>query len=333
MDMSAVGSGPVDSMDMGSAELVTWIAGEESLGNGIKPAVAVGSSAAFAGDWKIEVDQGDSTTLPQTLWYRSGIGSSLAAPAYYQQGYCPALASWSFDNLRNVLEVHQAQDGATGPLWFMWGTLTGVAGNQMSWSASQLYDNGIHPSVAALDSAAVEVHQAGLGSGPLWYRTGQQPAGSGAGTAAFTWFSSAGYDNGVNPAVTMTRTLDGIQVVEVHQAQDGLGPLWYRTGTVATNLTRINWNDSFLYDSGVNPSVTAFGSVVLEVHQAADGTGPLWYRTGVLQGTGILWNPAQQYAIGAFPKLAQNAGSGIEIHLASAKVPAALSQRRFVFNH
>jgi hypothetical protein len=307
-----------------SAQTVNWNAQGAQTDYGSKPSMAVGYSVGFSQNWQVQVHQGN----PGTLWYRSGIGGDIGNATFYQNGYRPSVARYEFDDNTNLFEVHQAQDGV-GPLWYLWGTLSGVDGREVTWTAAQQYDVGLHPAVATIGGNIVEVHQAGAGVGPLWYRTAVKPAWTGAPGQVFHWFDSHAYDTGVNPSVAITTSNNGDVIVEVHQAQDGVGPLWYRTGILSPNGDYIAWNDSHQYDYGINPSVTVSGSSVVEVHQANATAGPLWYRTGRIQGSGIAWNDSHQYDNGAAPSVATDGSFGYEIHQASESGPTALWWKGF----
>ena len=178
--------------------------------------------------------------------------------------------------LATVSAGAQGQDGV-GPLWYLWGTLSGVDGTQVTWEVAQQYDNGLHPAVATLLGNIVEVHQGQNGVGQLWYRTAVKPAATGAPGQDFRWYGSHPYDTGVNPSVAMTTSDSGDVIVEVHQGQDGVGPLWYRTGRIQG--VGIIWNASFQYDNGAAPSVATEHSFGYDIHQAsATGPTPLWWK-------------------------------------------------------
>jgi hypothetical protein len=124
---------------------------------------------------------------------------------------------------------------------------------------------------------------------------------------------------GFNPSITAS----GSTVVQVHQALNGSGPLWYRVGTVnraqtAPYVVSLTWsNSSQPYDVGANPCVTFLDSThVLEVHQgAAGGATMLWYRIGFLEGTYILWENSVPYGYGSTPSVSSIFGGGIlEVH-------------------
>jgi len=148
-------------------------------------------------------------------------------------------------------------------------------GAEVPWGNSVQYDNGLNPKAATDGSTVVEVHNAGYGVGPLWYRVGQANFSF----KSIQWGNSVRYDYGMNPSVAIS----GSTVVEVHNAFAGVGPLWMRIGQVDTASNTIKWgnnNNAFQYDKGMNPSVAISGSNVVEVHNAFAGVGPLWYRIG-----------------------------------------------------
>jgi hypothetical protein len=61
----------------------------------------------------------------------------------------------------------------------------------------------------------------------------------GAQAQSFNGFGpSVQYDQGLNPSATVS----GVTVVEVHNGTGGVGPLWYRVGTV--NASTVAWSDS-----------------------------------------------------------------------------------------
>lgn len=100
---------------------------------------------------------------------------------------------------------------------------------------------------------------------------------------ASTFTSPSQYDVGFNPTLASDQVG---HLVEVHQASNGSGDLWYRTGFQNAN-GNVTWNNSVWYDhDGLNPTVAvATNGFVVEVHQ---GTGNnLWYHYGYLTSTGI----------------------------------------------
>jgi hypothetical protein len=76
-------------------------------------------------------------------------------------------------------------------------------------------------------------------------------------------------DDGFAPSVAAS----GTTVVQVHQATNAEGPLWYRTGQLGRN-GRIHWNgsSSVKYEDGFAPSVGTSGAAVVEIHQGDPGT-------------------------------------------------------------
>src|SRR5277367_582534 len=80
------------------------------------------------------------------------------------------------------------------------------------------YDNGFNPRVALAGKTVVEVHNAGVGVGALWYHVGQLKKPF----SGINWGGGHQYEaSGENPAVAVS----GKTVVEVHNSVDGVGPL------------------------------------------------------------------------------------------------------------
>jgi hypothetical protein len=215
-----------------------------------------------------------------------------------------------------VVEVHNGWYGV-GPLWYRVGQVN-TSNNTIQWGNSIRYDNGLNPSVAISGWTVVEVHNAIAGVGPLWMRIGQVDTASN----TIKWGNNNNafrYDNGMNPSVAIY----GSNVVEVHNAIAGVGPLWMRIGQVDTASNTIKWgnnNNAFRYDNGMNPSVAIYGSNVVEVHNGTAGVGPLWYRVGQfnISNNTIQWgnnNNAFQYDNGLNPTVAFWHGlAPVEVH-------------------
>ena len=109
----------------------------------------------------------------------------------------------------------------------------------------------------------------------------------------------------------------GTTVIEVHNAQTGVGPLWYSTGTLNAGTFSVNWGTSKQYDIGFNPSVAASGTGVIEVHNGGSGAAvPLWYRFGTRKGLKITWqNNSWKYAASGYnPAVAYNGEALLEVH-------------------
>jgi hypothetical protein len=184
----------------------------------------------------------------------------------------------------------------------------------INWAiSSQQFDNGSWPVIAADGKTVVEVHQGGNSSGPLWYSVGSWPIVTSGQINNYNidFPYAQQYDTGVAPAVA----IDGNTVVEVHQGGEGVGPLWYRVGTVTGS--QINWSDSYQYDTGVTPAVAADGNIVVEVHGRGDAARSLWYRVGTLNGPQINWSESYQYDVGGFPAVATIGNTVIEVHQGS----------------
>lgn len=217
--------------------------------------------------------------------------------ATYDNGIKPSVAL----SASTVVEVHQAGAGV-GPLWYRVGK---IEETKVHWSDSHNHGVGLHPSVAMVGSIVVEVHQSALGVGPLKCRVGRVRG------TAIDWGSPTQYDTGTNPSVASFISPNGVGVIEVHQAKEGVGPLWYRRGAIRNNV--IHWSASFQYDNGTKPAVAAHSGFFLEVHQGQQEVGRLWYRVGRLTKAGrVQWAQSMQYENGLAPRVAlESLPSGI----------------------
>jgi hypothetical protein len=294
------------------AQTVTFPSNAHMYDTGSKPAIALATNFDPDRDnpWEVQVHEGGNGDL----WYSSGdggatggvTGSGLGGSHWYTNGYRPTLTAYDYDSDATVLEVHQANNGA-GPLWHMFGNVTNyVHDNAVQWGTAVQYDYGMHPAVASVwgTGVTVEVHQAGPGVGALWSHV-LSPTWSTNGFAVGWAPSAVNYTRGENPSVAVTSG-GYVDIVEVHQATDGFGPLWYMTGKFSADRGAIVWNGAHSYDQGENPTVVIRGNSVLEVHQGNAGSGTLWYHTGLVQADGtIAWSPnAYHYDNGYVPTLA-----------------------------
>lgn len=172
-------------------------------------------------------------------------------------------------------------------------------------SAGLQYASGLNPEVTNDESGppVIEVHQSGVGTGPLWYRLGV------CGPSATGWTTgSYQFDTGTAPSVAIA---DGLTAIEVHQASDSPGPLWYSVGVGAfAGTSPLSWGASQQYASGLHPSVAVTGGAVVEVHQAVAGVGSLWYRVGRVNSNtkSVTWGPSRQYDVGTSPSIALSGG-------------------------
>lgn len=179
----------------------------------------------------------------------------------------------------------------------------------VSWSPSAQYDNGFNPKVAYSGNLVVDVHNGTGGVGQLWYRVGQLNSPF----TSIAWSNSHQYQaSGFNPSVA----LSGATVVEVHNKEDGAGPLYYRVGTVNSGKDTIKWGAAHKYDTGFNPSVALSGTTAIEVHNGGSGVGPEWYRIGTVDVTTktIAWSNSSQYDTGLNPSVAVSSSWVLEVH-------------------
>jgi hypothetical protein len=244
---------------------------------------------------------------------------------YDQGGTNPKVAGGQWG-----LEVHQGVSApGTLPLYYPLWARAGDYSDNGPFQDSYLYDYGTHPTVTeafvpayelppgllrGYDPIFVEMHQATVNVSELMYRI-TDPNG----TRLDPHPAIDMREMGFNPSIAA----NGSTVVQVHQALNGSGPLWYRVGTVNRAQTApypvsLTWSNSSLqYDWGANPFVTFLDSThVLEVHQGvAGGATLLWYRIGFLEGTYILWQDSVAYGYGSTPSVSSVGGEVIlEVH-------------------
>jgi hypothetical protein len=178
-----------------------------------------------------------------------------------------------------------------------------------SYTNSFDYDNGFNPRVALAGKNVVEVHNAGVGVGPLWYHVGQLSKPF----SGIKWGGSHQYESaGENPAVALA----GKTVVEVHNSVDGVGSLEYVVGTVNPSNDTITWGTTFPFDNGYNPTIAIVGTKVIEVHNAKTEVGPLWYSTGTVNVATqtIAWGTSTQYDNGFNPSVTASGTEVFEVH-------------------
>src|ERR1700723_2587638 len=128
-----------------------------------------------------------------------------------------------------------------------------------------------------------------------------------------SWGPSVQLDDGFAPRIAAS----GTTVVQVHQATNGSGPLWYRTAQLGPNGT-IQWfgTGSVEYDSGSAPSVAASGTTAVEVHQGDSGS--LWYHSGQIQLDGtVRWRASLQMDDGFAPSVAASGTTVVQVHQAT----------------
>jgi hypothetical protein len=248
-----------------------------------------------------------SIALALSTLFLVSIGSAQNwGPSYqYDYGYNPKIANY----VQTVVEVHNAGNGF-GPLWYHVGYID-PSSPTITWGPnSYLYDYGWNPSVAYAGSSVVEVHNAGNGVGPMWYRVGHIT-----GQYTISWGPGHQYDNGYNPRVT----IEGSTVVEVHNGGNGVGPMWYHVGHITGST--ISWGPSYQYDYGWNPSVAPCNINLVEVHNGGDNVGPMWsHDGGFFNGYyTINWGGAYSYDYGWNPSVA-GWNSAVEVHNGQAGV-------------
>jgi hypothetical protein len=276
-------------------------------------------SVAVSGSTIVEVHDAGNTAGP--MWYRvgkmlAGFNVQWGPSNYYDTGFHPTVAISG----STVVEVHNAGNSA-GPMWYRVGR---IIGQTIQWGDSHEYDNGFNPSIAmaSCDTSSVpscgllvvEAHNAGSSAGPMWYRVGRVNA------QTIQWGDSYNYDNGFNPSVGMQPCVVadsscGMTIVEVHNAENTPGPMWYRVGRW-TKGSSITWYNTMQYDQGWNPRVAVSGEYALEVHNAGNTQGSLWYHLGYLGTGNVDMGLSYRYDTGSNPSVAidREYGTAVEVH-------------------
>jgi hypothetical protein len=193
------------------------------------------------------------------------------AAAEYDHGYNPTVAldtiygvSWPNNNTQvPIVEVHQATVNSS-ELWFHVGVLK--IGSTPSISLAGSHDTGFSgyaPSVSVADGLAILVYQGSGGS--LWYSLGVVNNT----TEDIAWGTPVNYATGYNPSVSLLGEqiccwfYGNWDVVEVHQQDNGTGPLTYRMGYMDAGSdfsypTAVKWgpdSDTEFEASGCYPTV------------------------------------------------------------------------------
>jgi hypothetical protein len=114
-----------------------------------------------------------------------------------------------------------------------------------------------------------------------------------------SWEPSVIYDSGFSPAVAVS----GSTIVEVHNAENIPGPMWYRVGKMLAGFN-VQWGPSYYFDNGFHPTVAISGSTVVEVNNAGKFAGPMLYRVGRIIGETIQWGDSHEYGNGFNPSIA-----------------------------
>jgi hypothetical protein len=318
---------------LASAQSVTWQQPSIHYDTGALPSVTV-----YADDnpsvAQLEVHQGGAPDL----WYHDGGYEHMNGSNRYDGGFFPTVASTGGGS---VYEVHQSGSGVS-PLYMHTGFDYDPNGPHVTWfSAFSLGQSGFHPVLATNGGsgllAVVEVHQVNAGTGPLWINVGQ-PAMN---TSSTVPFLGTTFNNGTNPTVAITYIGPYAKyfIIEVHQAADGIGPLWEDSGILTIDTSgswRIVWNQTSQFTNGVNPSIAICSNDYIDdihfartkpatVVQVNEGSyGDLWSHTGKMNADGSFsWiaGSDQHYDNGHNPKIScTQFGSpvGMEVHAANA---------------
>jgi hypothetical protein len=191
-----------------------------------------------------------------------------------------------------VAEVHQ-DTGGVGPLSYRAGPLV-----VFPVEAPRVYESsGFEPKLASDNGIVVEVHSALSGAvGPLWYRVGHWSG------FVLTWDNSYKFeDTGCAPSVGIGSS----RVIEVHVGADGLGPLWWRTGTIgASGPITFGSSNEFMPGSSPAVAVSPDGSTAALIF-----VNNLVHLSFALANwspaSGFYWGPGElDLGVGLFPAIA-----------------------------
>lgn len=281
---------------------VNWCCGGSPMNGEIGHATSVALANANKYDTAIEVHQGGQDGGAQ-LWYSLGSGKlggtlseqipytlNWATSQKYGTGFNPTVAVDNSNYLSSptsaaVVEVHQASSDRSD-LWYTFGLLLGINGASpvLDWFPAVKIPSvsGYAPSVSLASGLAVVVFQGA--SGELFYSIGVNDTFGG-----FTWSAPVYYTQGYNPSIAVygCATCKSWTVLEAHQANNGTGALWYRTGLINKQGTHsIVWTpdgDTMYEQSGCYPSVAQNGVYVWETHEYKCGeASPVFSSFGQL---------------------------------------------------
>ncbi len=319
----AIAGGASNATAGGSA--ITWDGNSATYDNGTLPSVAV---TALHPTNQMEVHQG---AYPALWAHPASTYAQLGGSSQYASGWAPTVAN---DSNATFLEIHQGDNGNAPQLWY--GIGTGTA----SFNANPVGTVGFHPVIAAIwnfcsswDSScfrdgrlgtavAAEVHMtANSGAVPLMIDIGK-PTFSFDNLGNPSWKSAnwtqAQYVTGAYPTVSLFPiSQTKFFVMEAHQAQDGLGPLWSDFGilTLTDTSWTINWiSAAEIFDEGQHPSIAICRAnetnqlVVVEVNEGPSNT--LLSYTGFITVSppSFSWTPGSglNYTSGFRPRISCN---------------------------
>lgn len=245
----------------------------QSGDSGVTPAVALNDNELV-----VEVHDSGSGALWYWLGTVSGVtidwvghgAVSASGGSTPVAGRNPALAFVGSQNSTVILVYENA-----GTLNYATGT---IANNTITWTTTGSWTgvSGNNPSVAVFPTdrsnrqfAVVAYEQTGAKLSYLIINM-TQPA---------TVLGQSNYDQGLNPSIAATP--DGY-LIEVHQSQN-LNYLYQRIGQLTVNpiatSASITWLDwfgqnqySYLFDSGIVPSVSFGAGMAIHVHQSENAT-------------------------------------------------------------
>lgn len=175
----------------------------------------------------------------------------------------------------------------------------------------QQYDSGSDPAVGLNAAGTVlDVHKNQAGT-TLYYRVGQLM------DATVEWGSvTHPHDGGTQPDCALN--IHNV-AVEVHKNEAG-DTLYTQVGTLSPSTQTVSWYGAKDSGGGYTPGVALNdSSAVVEVHRSNHVwyTDRLYIRLGQVNSTLVVWEDAEQYDTGYFPRVAlNNGGTVVEVHQA-----------------
>lgn len=234
---------------------------------------------------------------------------------YYDAGLQPVLA---INDAGTVIEVHKSQWSDT--LYYHLGAADPNAFT-LTLTASTELIGGLNPGVALDNSGTVVlVYESGRA---VYSLVGVIDISGGDPTRyTIAWGLPQKYDDGLTPAVAMTRNGSGV-VVAVHLTSNIFtNTLYYHVGQVDPAKKSMSWGPAHDYDSGAAPHIALNDAgAVVEVHKSQN-FDTLWYHAGAVDTAAQTLDPlsaSAEIVAGEPPSVAlDDSGNAIEVHETNA---------------
>jgi hypothetical protein len=188
-----------------------------------------------------------------------------------------------------------------------------------STNEGQVFDHGANSASCALgEHDIVEVHQAGAGPNPIWYRHATVNFdGSNPDVPTVTWDSSSfelPFSNGSDPHCASDQNGD---LAITYEDTSGVLQLYWTTGTTSAPYTFQGRSGSSGYKSQLAMSTTAIAGdiILLDVHQSTTaGNGQMWYTSYLLTSMQLGTITSAEYDVGENPSVVLHGNKVVEVH-------------------